>query len=71
MDSYTQDAAIPLNEVEYVLLSDDDNHWYVVAAEDESDFYGRIYTGDDFDGLDVTSVGGAPSLVKFKLYRIE
>ena len=56
---------------EYVLTTDDDGHWYVVNSDDEKAFHERVEKGEDFDDLDVTPVGGAPSLVKFTSYRIE
>jgi hypothetical protein len=56
---------------EYIITDDDDDHWYVVSTDDEKEFNQRIANNEDFDDLDVTPVGGAPSLVKFKSYRIE
>lgn len=56
---------------EYILTTDSDDHWYVVNTDDEEAFHERIENDEDFDDLDVEEVGGAPSLVKFKSYRIE
>ncbi len=56
---------------EYVLLSDDDDHWYVVEAKDEESFFAQVNDplGDPESIFD--RVGGAPSLVKFRQYRID
>lgn len=67
-----QETVTALNSTEYVLTNDDDGHWYVVNAKDVDAFHDQLsYEDPEFDGLDVDEVGGAPSLVKFKLYRIE
>ncbi len=59
-------------EKEYVLAQDDSCHWYVVAAADLEEFYRRNESEEcDFSGLDIEAVGGSPSLVKFKFYRVE
>lgn len=55
----------------YVLTTDDDGHWYVVALCDLGKFRSRIAQGFDFDDLDVTEVGGAPTLVHFGNWRIQ
>lgn len=67
-----QETVTALNSTEYVLTNDDDGHWYVVNAKDVDAFHDQLsYEDPDFDGLGVDEVGGAPNLVKFKLYRIE
>jgi len=55
----------------YVLTTDDDGHWYVVALKDLNKFQRRIEQGKDFDDLDVTEVGGAPTLVHFGNWKIQ
>lgn len=61
-----------ITQKEYVLAQDDSCHWYVVADEDLEEFYRRNESEEvDFDGLDVTELGGSPSQVKFTAYRID
>ena len=68
---------------EYVLVEDDDGHWYVCPAEREAEFSAweeavRAYYDDEDEEGDgpppepdfLEKVGGAPSLVRFTGYRI-
>lgn len=71
-------------EPEYVLTSDDDGHWYVCPADREEEFHGILAAigeywepGSDHEGEPpqipnwVREVGGSPSLVRFRQWRIE
>lgn len=59
------------SEQEYMLIQDDDDHWYVIAVKDTAEFYKQLASGDpDFDELDIEEVGGATSLVHFRQYTI-
>lgn len=55
----------------YVLTSDDDGHWYVVAVCDLNKFHSRIKYELYFDDLDITAVGGSPTLVHFSNWKIQ
>lgn len=55
----------------YVLTTDNDGHWYVVALADLGKFYSRVAQELGFDGLDVTAVGGSPTLVHFANWKIQ
>ena len=62
--------------MEYILTQDNDGHWYVIPAEKEKDFSKWVsIDGDDERSWTLPdfadSVGGSPTLVKFKEYRIE
>lgn len=68
--------------MEYILLQDDDCHWYVCPADKEHEvnryFEAVSKFWDDPEGKeepkepeDLIRVGGSPSLVKFTGYRIE
>ena len=53
----------------YVLTTDFDSHWYVVAKDDLEAFYNLLDSdpdGTDFYDLDVTSVNGHASTIIFK-----
>jgi len=62
--------------MEYILVQDNDSHWFVIPADREQDF-------DKWCSLDpdteasweqppyADDVGGSPTLVKFKEYVIE
>lgn len=61
---------------EYILVLDNNGHWYVIPDDKEEQFHDWT----DIDSEDerswvvpdyAKSVGGSPSLVKFKNYRIE
>jgi hypothetical protein len=63
-------------EKEYILVQDNDSHWYVIPDQMELDWnkFCEI-SEDDERSWDVPNwaerVGGSPSLVKFTNYRIE
>jgi intein-encoded DNA endonuclease-like protein len=56
---------------EYVLIRDDDAHWYVIPDGKQKAFYKWV---DDLE-MDVPEwifeVGGSPQLIKFKEWRRE
>jgi len=62
--------------MEYILTQDNDSHWYVIPTNQLLNWQGWL----DLDSEDERSwnppkyakeVGGCPSLVKFKEWRIE
>jgi hypothetical protein len=62
---------------EYVIDSDNEGHWYIVALEDLEAFRTQCDLAsddseefDDFDGLDIESVNGSPSQVVFTHHRV-
>lgn len=60
--------------MEYILIQDDDCHWYVIPADKEKDFCKWAVSDEAQDGIVpkyAKQVGGSPSLVKFHNYRIE
>ena len=62
--------------MEYILIQDDDCHWYVIPADREKDFSKWCDSiSNDADTWDTPKyakeVGGSYTLVKFKQYRIE
>lgn len=61
---------IEFGDLEYTLVQDDDCHWYVIPYEKLSEW--AIWAAGDCPVLPdwATSVGGGPSLVLFKEYRI-
>ena len=63
--------------MEYILIQDDDCHWYVIPADKQSEFnkWAELDPDDDTGKSWVVPdyakrVDGYPSLVKFKEYRI-
>lgn len=73
-----------MNPEEFVLLNDDDGHWYVCPADRQRDaeaFFSASatywspdskYEGDPPEDPDwLVPVGGAPSLVRFTGWRVE
>ena len=61
---------------EYMLISDDDGHWYVIPAELESEFDKWVEdTSDPFSlqspdaDFEEYRIGGSPRRIKFKHYR--
>lgn len=65
-----------LNEKWYVLLSDNDGHWYVVPEENMAEFSNWLELDpDNPDSWEppgvCEQVGGAPNLVRFKNYVID
>lgn len=62
--------------MEYILIQDDDCHWYVIPEDKQEDFNYWLELPEDDKNCWVKPdyaerVGGSPSLVKFKEYRIE
>ena len=61
-----------MDEKWFILVEDDHGHHYVIPADKEKEFYNviwqRIYKGLP-DWAD--QVGGSPTLVKFKEYKID
>lgn len=63
----------------FVLVTDNDGHWYVVPVTDLKKWEAFLaIPGTDEDGCDgcdvpafAQHVGGAPSLIKFTTYKIE
>ena len=64
------------SEQKYILIQDDDSHWYVIPADKEQEWHEwcdidpddeRSWTPPDF----AESVGGSTSLVKFTGYEIK
>ncbi len=60
--------------MEYILVQDDDCHWYVIPANKENQWSNWL-KGADADNWDLPDfaerIGGCYTLVKFKEYRIE
>ena len=68
---------------EHVLIRDDDGHWYVCPADRERDAAAAFQAVEDFwrgDDCDadppplpdyLREVGGSPTRVKFRDFRIE
>jgi len=56
---------------EYVIVSDDDGHYYVIPDGKRSEWCAWVESGDCAPPDWCESVGGAISLVKFQMYRIE
>lgn len=55
----------------YVMVQDDDGHWYVIPADRINDFRAWVATcGDEEQPIWVASVGGSPSLVLFRQFDI-
>lgn len=60
--------------MDYILIQDDDSHWYVIPADKEDAWYEWFGTDDYESGIIpeyAEEVGGSPSLVRFKDYRID
>ncbi len=62
--------------MEHVLVSDNDGHWYVIPAKQITSFAGWLMIDPDDEASwshphYAEPVGGSPSLVRFKEYRIE
>jgi hypothetical protein len=61
---------------EHILTQDNDGHWYIIPSDREKDFNEwlsidpddeRSWTPPEYS----LEVGGSPTLVKFKAFRIE
>jgi hypothetical protein len=66
----------PTDDQDYMLVSDNDAHWYVIPASCERDWEDfREIPEDDERSWDVptyaAAIGGSPSLLKFKQPRIK
>lgn len=66
----------PMNNIEYILVQDNDCHWYVIPDNKSDDWFNWC----EIDVCDeraweppkyAKQIGGCPKLVKFKQYRIE
>lgn len=69
--------------VEYILTTDEDSHWYVIPADKEHEWNRYCEKAAKYwwnmpedeeppeEPMWAVSVGGAPSLVRFSHYRIE
>lgn len=55
---------------DYVLVSDDDGHWYVIPAGRENEFDVAIMGNSPQTPEWAEAVGGAPTRVKFQNYTI-
>lgn len=60
----------------WILISDDDGHWYLIPASRHEEFDKLLYTGDeeceDFnDVFGEMYINGSPSLVTFTDPKIE
>lgn len=54
----------------FILVQDEDSHWYVIPQEKQEEFERLVNTEDvDWPGW-VEQVGGSPRLVKFFGYTI-
>ena len=59
---------------EYVIVSDDDGHYYVIPADKIKEWNHWLESQDYQDGIApiwCEEIGGAINLVKFKNYRID
>lgn len=68
---------------EFILIQDDDSHWYVIPADklqEAMDYFSEtaeFWEPGNSKGMPPSApkwleqVGGSPSLVKFRKYRIE
>ena len=58
---------------QYILVQDNDSHWYVILESHKTAFYQWLSSSDAEDGIIpkwAEEVGGSPSLVKFHNYTI-
>jgi len=61
-------------DTEYIIVSDDDGHNYVIPADKLKEWNRWLNSQDCQDGIAPTwceSIGGSISLVKFKNYHID
>jgi len=61
-------------DTEYIIVSDDDGHNYVIPADKSKEWNRWLDSQDCQGGIVPTwceSIGGSISLVKFKSYRID
>lgn len=60
--------------MEFILVQDEDSHWYVIPSNKENE-WNNFLNGADADNWDIPAyaegIGGSYTLVKFKKYRIE
>jgi len=60
--------------MEYILIRDNDGHWFVIPEMKQSNFNKWLEQSYDEDAWDIPEyakeVGGSQTLVKFKEYRI-
>lgn len=59
---------------EFILIQDDDCHWYVIPSDKEIDFNKWVESDDAWNGIIpkyAQEVGGSTTLVKFKTYTID
>lgn len=60
--------------MEHILIQDEDCHWYVIPSDKRDAFDTWLDSEDAEAGIApvwAEEVGGSPTLVKFKNYRIE
>ena len=58
----------------FVLVADDDGHWYVIPTEKQGAFIRWLNSSDAESGVApewAKAVGGSPCLVKFPSYEID
>jgi hypothetical protein len=64
---------MPKNETEYILVRDDDGHWYVIPDKNLSSWCSWLNSEDYENGVIpeyAKEVGGSQTLVKFKNWRL-
>lgn len=58
---------------EYMIVSDDSGHWYVIRADQEKDFIKWVELTSDWQETDLdfepNRLSGSPSNIRFKEWR--